>query len=102
MAAAGIRFDCFYATNPLCSPTRTSCLSGRSPVRYLCMTWGHDLPLREVTIAEAVRTAGYATGHLGNWHVGGIPHADGGTRRGVPESFDPMPRDPGNQGFDEW
>lgn len=32
----------------------------------------------------------------------GIPHADGGTGRGLPESFCPKPRHPGNQGFDEW
>jgi len=55
-----------------------------------------------VTIAEAVKTAGYATGHFGKWHVGGIPHAAGGTGRGLPDSFDPKPRHPGNQGFDEW
>ena len=102
MAAAGIRFDRFFSAHPMCSPTRASCLTGRSPTRYLCMTWGHDLPLREVTIAEAVKQAGYATGHFGKWHVGGIPHATGGTGRGLPESFDPKPRHPGNQGFDEW
>jgi len=102
MAASGIRFDRFYTAHPMCSPTRASCLTGRSPTRYVCMTWGHDLPLREVTIAEAVKTAGYATGHFGKWHVGGIPHAEGGTGRGLPESFDPKPRHPGNQGFDEW
>ena len=33
---------------------------------------------------------------------GGIPHADGGTGRGLPDSFCPKPRHPGNQGFDEW
>src|SRR5210317_1860732 len=49
MAAAGIRFDRFYSAHPMCSPTRASCLSGRSPRRYRCETWGHDLPLREVT-----------------------------------------------------
>jgi len=102
MAAAGIRFDRFYAAFPLCSPTRASCLTGRYPARYRCLSWGHDLPLREVTIAEAVRTAGYATGHFGKWHLGGIEHAAGGTGRGLPESFDPKPRHPGNQGFDEW
>ena len=102
MAAAGIRFDRFFSAHPMCSPTRASCLTGRSPTRYKCMTWGHDLPLREVTIAEAVKTAGYATGHFGKWHVGGIPHAAGGTGRGLPESFCPKPRHPGNQGFDEW
>jgi len=102
MAAAGIRFDRFYAAFPLCSPTRASCLTGRYPTRYRCTDWGHDLPLREVTIAEAVKTVGYATGHFGKWHLGGIPHAAGGTGRGLPESFDPLPRHPGNQGFDEW
>ena len=102
MAAAGLRFDRFYAAFPLCSPTRASCLTGRYPARYRCMSWGHDLPLREVTIAEAVKTAGYATGHFGKWHLGGIEHAIGGTGRGLPESFCPKPRHPGNQGFDEW
>jgi len=102
MAKAGIRFDRFFSAHPMCSPTRASCLSGRSPTRYLCMTWGHDLPLREVTIAEAVKTAGYTTAHFGKWHVGGIPHAAGGTGRGVRATFDPKPRHPGNQGFDEW
>ena len=102
MAAAGIRFDRFFTAHPMCSPTRASCLTGRSPTRYRCMTWGHDLPLAEVTIAEAVRTAGYATGHFGKWHLGGIPEATGGTGQGLPESFDAAPRHPGNQGFDEW
>ncbi len=102
MAAAGIRFDRFYSAHPMCSPTRASCLTGRSPTRYRCETWGHDLPLREVTIAEAVKSAGYATGHFGKWHLGGIPNANGGTGRGLPESFCPQPRHPGNQGFDEW
>ena len=102
MAAAGIRFDRFYAAFPLCSPTRASCLTGRYPSRYRCMDWGHDLPLREVTIAKTLRAAGYATGFFGKWHLGGIPHAEGGTGRGLPESFDPKPRHPGNHGFDEW
>lgn len=102
MAAAGIRFDRFFSAHPMCSPTRASCLTGRSPTRYLCMSWGHDLPLREVTIAEAVKTAGYATAHFGKWHIGGIPNAEGGTARGVRATFDAKPRHPGNQGFDEW
>ena len=103
MAAAGIRFDRFYAANPLCSPTRASCLTGRSPVRYFCYSWGHDLPLREVTLAEAARKAGYATAHFGKWHLGGTPHAGGGSGRGpMKESLDPQPRHPGNQGFDNW
>ncbi len=102
MAAAGVRFDRFYAAHPVCSPTRGSVLSGRTPGRYRSYSWGFDLPLREVTVAELVKTRGYATGHFGKWHVGGLPNADGITGRGVPEAFDPAPRDPGHHGFDEW
>lgn len=102
MAAAGVRFDRFYAAYPVCSPTRGSLLSGRNPSRYRSRSWGYDLPLREVTVAEILRGAGYATGHFGKWHLGGVPNADGITGRGVPESFDPGPRHPGNQGFDVW
>jgi arylsulfatase A-like enzyme len=102
MAAAGVRFDRFYAAHPVCSPTRASVLSGRTPGRYRSYSWGFDLPLREVTVAELVKTKGYTTGHFGKWHVGGLPNADGITGRGVPEAFDPAPRHPGNHGFDEW
>lgn len=102
MAAAGVRFDHFYAAHPVCSPTRASVLTGRTPNRYRCYGWGFDLPLREETVAELLKTRGYTTGHFGKWHVGGLPNADGISGRGVPESFDPAPRDPGHQGFDEW
>lgn len=102
MAAAGVRFDRFYAAHPVCSPTRGSVLSGRTPGRYRSYSWGFDLPLREVTVAELVKTRGYATGHFGKWHLGGLPNADGITGRGVPEAFDSAPRHPGNQGFDQW
>jgi len=102
MAARGVRFDRFYAAYPVCSPTRGSVLTGRNPSRYRSHSWGYDLPLREVTVAELVKTRGYVTGHFGKWHLGGIPNADGITGRGVPEAFDAAPRHPGNHGFDVW
>jgi len=106
MAAAGIRFDRFYAAYPVCSPTRASVMTGRHPMRYRCYSWGYDLPLREVTIAEVLKGAGYATGHFGKWHLGGIPFAAGRTNRGnMPEDGKPVgefTRSPHDQGFDEW
>ena len=71
MARQGIRFNRFYAAAPVCSPTRGSCLTGRHPYRYNLPWAGEDpLPAQEVTLAEALKKAGYATGHFGKWHLG--------------------------------
>lgn len=70
-AREGVRLDRFYAAAPVCSPTRASCLTGRHPYRYNIPWAGEDpLPAEEVTLAETLREAGYATGHFGKWHVG--------------------------------
>lgn len=87
-AADGLRFDRFYAAAPVCSPTRASVLTGRHPNRIGVFKWGHTLRPQEITIAEALRTAGYATSHFGKWHLGSL-------RKGSPVS-------PGASGFDEW
>ena len=76
MSKAGIRFDRFYATASVCSPTRASCLTGRNNWRMnfngpMREDEGH-LPQEEITIAEALKAKGYATGHFGKWHVGGF------------------------------
>ncbi|MBW7995660.1 MAG: sulfatase-like hydrolase/transferase [Candidatus Glassbacteria bacterium] len=88
MAATGLRFDRFYAAHPVCSPTRGSVMTGRNPNRFGCFSWGNTLRPQEVTIAEALRTAGYITGHFGKWHLGAA-------RKGSPVN-------PGASGFDEW
>lgn len=88
MAAHGIRFDRFHAAAPVCSPTRASFLTGRHPNRMGVFAWGHTLRPQEITIAEALREAGYTTGHFGKWHLGSV-------RSDSPVS-------PGNSGFDEW
>lgn len=88
MAAAGLRFDRFYAAAPVCSPTRGSVLTGRHPNRFGCFKWGYTLRPQEVTLAEALHTAGYTTGHFGKWHLGSV-------RTGSPVN-------PGASGFDEW
>lgn len=88
LSRAGLRFDQFHAAAPVCSPTRGSVLTGRHPNRFGCFRWGYDLRPQEITIAEALKTAGYATGHFGKWHLGSVVAGS--------------PVNPGNSGFDEW
>ncbi len=88
MAREGLRLDRFYAAAPVCSPTRGSVLTGRHPNRYGCFSWGHPLRVQEITIAEAMKKAGYVTGHFGKWHLGEV-RAD-------------SPLCPGAKGFDRW
>ena len=58
MAKTGLRFDRFYAASPVCSPTRASVLTGRHPNRMGCFQWDHTMRKNEITIAEALKTAG--------------------------------------------
>ena len=80
LAASGVRFTNGYVSAPLCSPTRAGIMTGRYQQRF-----GHEfnpgptpgedigLPLTEVTFADAMRSAGYATGLVGKWHLGAAP-----------------------------
>jgi len=95
MAAAGLRFNRFYAGAPLCSPTRGSVLTGRHPNRYGCFMPGSPIRAQEMTIAQALRRAGYRTGHFGKWHLNGV------SGPGKPVAADD-PLSPGKMGFDEW
>jgi len=88
MAATGLRFDRFYAAAPVCSPTRGSVMTGRHPNRFACFSWGHTLRPQETTVAEALKSAGYATGHFGKWHLGSVRVES--------------PVSPGASGFDRW
>lgn len=87
-AATGLRFDRFYAAAPVCSPTRASVMTGRHPNRMGVFKWGFPMRPQETTIAEALKTAGYSTGHFGKWHLGSVRSKS--------------PASPGNNGFDEW
>ena len=69
----GVTFDQFYAAAPLCSPTRASCLTGRSPFRQGIFA-AHTAGMRhaETTIAEILEKEGYQTGFFGKWHLGWV------------------------------
>jgi arylsulfatase A-like enzyme len=71
----GIRFTDFYAGHNVCSPSRAALLTGRHSHRMgISHVFQGDspdgMPLEEVTIAEMLRDAGYATGMVGKWHLG--------------------------------
>ena len=77
LAAGGVRFSDGYVSGLYCSPTRAGFLTGRYQQRF-----GHEwnpsggpqngLPKSEETIADRLKAAGYATGLVGKWHLGGV------------------------------
>lgn len=95
MAASGAKFDRFYAASPLCSPTRGSCLTGRYPFRFGILA-AHTGGMRvgEVTIAEALKKKGYATGFFGKWHIGWVKPEEVSSRG----YYSP----PSHHGYDEY
>ncbi len=64
LATEGTRFTSFYA-QIVCGPSRSALLTGRQPVR----SGGWSMPAREVTLAELLKTRGYATACIGKWDV---------------------------------
>ena len=106
LARQGMKFTDAYAACPVCSPTRASIMTGRYPARlhltdfiaggnyphekYRQPEWQKYLPLHEVTIAEVLKTAGYATASFGKWHLSITKKPPGS-----------LPFNPDKQGFDE-
>jgi len=88
MEKVALRFDRFYSSSPVCSPTRASVLTGRHPNRTGVLNYGWPMRPQENTIAEALRKIGYTTGHFGKWHVGSAQKNS--------------PVNPSAFGFDEW
>lgn len=95
LARQGMRFSSAYAPSPVCSPTRYSLLTGKSPAQLqwtkaspvMTAADGYKLvppPIRkqisgnELTIGEVLKQAGYGTAHFGKWHLrGGGPGRHG-------------------------
>jgi len=102
MAAEGIRFTQFYSAASVCTPSRAGLLTGRLPIRsgmcsdkrrVLFPNSGGGIPEKEVLISEALKSAGYATGCFGKWHLGHLkpflPTSHGfDTYYGIPYSND--------------
>jgi arylsulfatase A-like enzyme len=90
LAAEGVRFTQMYSPSAICSASRCGLMTGRFPARAgvpgnVSSTKGiAGMPTTEITIAELLKSKGYATGHVGKWHLGYTP--------------DTMP---GGQGFDK-
>lgn len=88
LAAQGMRFTTAYCAQPICSPSRAALMTGKAPARLHLTNFLNgradapsqkllqpviegQLPLEELTLAEVLKTAGYATACIGKWHLGG-------------------------------
>lgn len=83
MASEGIRFTQFYVASPICSPSRTGCTTGMFPAQwritsYLQTRQGNAecgqadfLNPQAPSLARLLKASGYATAHIGKWHMGG-------------------------------
>ena len=70
LAKQGVRFTQAYCAHPRCVPSRFSIMSGKFPARGGVPGRNYNLPAREITIAEALKEAGYQTFFAGKWHLG--------------------------------
>ncbi|MBT5074474.1 MAG: sulfatase [Kordiimonadaceae bacterium] len=88
LATQSVRFSQNYSASPVCSPARLALMTGKNPARLNATDWFrleegqgrsetykwakdiHHMPSEEVTLAEALKPAGYKSAFLGKWHLG--------------------------------
>jgi arylsulfatase A len=120
LAAGGMRLANFYAPSPRCTPSRVALFTGKSPAqlhmtfinegkqdsgfdpngRVIAPSASMELPTSELTLAEVLKRAGYATAHFGKWHMGrlspsqhGFVENDGANGNGGPDNVaNPHPK----------
>ena len=117
LAEQGLLFTDAYSAAPVCTPTRAALMTGESPARLnitnhagghppnfqkpgtdlITPTWLRHLPLERVTLAEQLKTAGYATGFVGKWHLSSRAHSNSDSGKKLPTEAELRPE---HQGFD--
>jgi len=75
LAKEGIKFTDFYSASPVCSPSRAALMTGRIPQRQgITSVFFPEsftgMPTSEMTIGDVLKSKGYATAHVGKWHLG--------------------------------
>lgn len=93
-AKEGLRFTNGYAASAVCSPSRSAIMTGRTPFRNGVSNWipaNSEMHLRnsEITYVTLLRRAGYATCHVGKWHLNGMFNS-------------PKQPQPNDHGYDWW
>ncbi|MEM8615244.1 MAG: sulfatase-like hydrolase/transferase [Cyanobacteria bacterium P01_H01_bin.105] len=98
LAAEGIRFEQFYSSASVCSPSRTAYMTGHYPARHRIhghLTPSHErnqqrgmpdwLEPNEEFVTRLLQKAGYRTGHFGKWHLGNVKDAPEPNAYGIDE-----------------